>query len=273
LTKALTLITYVLSRQALEAGSFMPAIEEGNFVRTIIVLLGSPGSGKGTQAALLRKLVGMPHISTGTLLRDQIIAGTELGKAVEACIKSGALVSNETVNSLVEQRTNMSDCKRGFILDGYPRTVEQARWLRTRLSEDDRIVAIDIDVNVECLIARLQCRVQCVSCPAVYNLATDAPRAEGVCDQCGGTLIHRDDDREEIVRARFSTYTENNLPLVQYFTECETYFCVNGMRTVREISAEIEKFLEESLHERSGTGRRGKDLGWSSARKTVQTFQ
>lgn len=212
--------------------------------RTIIVLLGCPGAGKGTQAPVIRKLLGIPQISTGGILRDEIVADTRLGRVVKERMKAGGLVSDDIVNHLVAQRIRKDDCALGFILDGYPRTVQQAQTFQMELTDTEEIVAMDIDVDIETLVLRLKSRLQCKCCNAVYNLETATPRFEGLCDHCGIGLVQRDDDREEVVRERFRTYQDHTRPLVEYFQGYGVYHRVDGMKPTDEVSRSITKILQ-----------------------------
>jgi adenylate kinase len=219
-------------------------MEVENLARTIVFLLGCPGAGKGTQAPVIRNLLGIPQISTGGILRDEIVADSELGRAVQNQMKAGKLVSDAVVNQLVAQRILKGDCASGFILDGYPRTVEQAEWFQVKIAEADEVMAIDIDVDVESLVSRLKTRLQCKCCNAVYNVATAAPRIEGLCDHCGIGLVQRDDDREDIIRERFHTYQNHTRPLVEYFRRFGVYHRIDGMRSAGEVSQSISFILQ-----------------------------
>jgi adenylate kinase len=185
---------------------------------TAIVLFGSPGSGKGTQAKKLTLALGVPHISTGDMLRDRIRSGAESGTAVVATMQSGALVADDVVNRMVEKRLSEADAARGFILDGYPRTLEQARhlvgWLRTRRI-CDVVIHLAVDYNV--IIARLTGRRQCPRCGTLYNIASQPPRVDGLCDKDGEKLVIREDDREPVIRGRLEAYERQTRPVLDYF--------------------------------------------------------
>ncbi|MBK9169346.1 MAG: adenylate kinase [Bryobacterales bacterium] len=185
---------------------------------TAVVLFGPPGSGKGTQAKLLRDQLGIPHISTGDMLRQHIEAGDDVGRAIEAMMRSGGLVPDDMVNGLVRERLAAGDCQGGFILDGYPRTEPQARtlaeWLDSRLV-GQVVIHLLVDYNV--IIARLTGRRQCASCGALYNLVSQPPSREGVCDRDGGPLILRADDSEDVIRQRLEAYEKQTRPVLNYF--------------------------------------------------------
>jgi len=187
------------------------------FVKAI-VLFGSPGSGKGTQAKMLHQCLGIPHVSTGDMLRDGIRHGAELGTAVAATMQSGALVSDEVVNRMVETRLTEPDAAEGFVLDGYPRTLAQAghlaHWLDGR-GIRELVIYLAVDYNI--VIARLTGRRQCPRCGTLYNLATQAPREDEVCDLDGEKLVIRDDDNVEVIRERLDAYDRQTRPVLDYF--------------------------------------------------------
>jgi adenylate kinase len=183
-----------------------------------IVLFGSPGSGKGTQAKMLTRCLGVPHISTGDMLRDRIRAGSEAEKALDATMHSGALVSDEVVNEMVKERLCESDAVTGFILDGYPRTLDQAEHLSEWLAgRGVREVVIHLAVDYNIIIARLTGRRQCPRCGTLYNVASHPSRVEGVCDLDGERLAIREDDREPVVRGRLDAYERQTRPVLEYF--------------------------------------------------------
>jgi adenylate kinase len=183
-----------------------------------IVLFGSPGSGKGTQAKMLMQCLGIPHISTGDMLRDQIKSDGDVGRAVGAKMAVGSLVSDEVVNRMVQERLSQPDAAKGFILDGYPRTIAQAeplcQWLDRR---GIREVVIHLAVDYNIIIARLTGRRQCPLCGTLYNLATQPPRVDSVCDLDGEPLVIRDDDREAVIRERLDAYDRQTRPVLEYF--------------------------------------------------------
>jgi adenylate kinase len=183
-----------------------------------VVLFGSPGSGKGTQSKLLVEAHGIPQISTGDMLRAHVRHGNSVGTAVESKLKAGILVKDEVVNSLVEQRLAEADTVRGFILDGYPRTVAQAEKLCGILESrgmQELVIHLVVDYNV--IIARLTGRRQCPVCGTLYNLIFKAPKVPGVCDLDGAKLIVREDDRESVIRERLEEYQQQTRPILDYF--------------------------------------------------------
>jgi adenylate kinase len=186
--------------------------------RLCLILFGAPGSGKGTQAKLLKQSLALPHISTGDMLRERVARRDELGLQVERILQAGGLVPDATVNALVADRIEQPDCAPGFILDGYPRTVSQAEILAEGLRS--RVIAtvvvyLKVDYNV--IVARLAGRRQCSVCGALYSLSPNAPTVSEVCDYDGSTLVVRDDDREEVVTERLKAYDRKTSPVLEYF--------------------------------------------------------
>jgi adenylate kinase len=190
----------------------------GPLARTAVILFGPPGSGKGTQSKLLVARFGIPQISTGDMLRDHIARGDAIGKSIEALMKAGSLVPDELVNELVRVRVAELDCANGFILDGYPRTRQQAEVLTKLLRELDRdelVIHLVVDYNV--IIARISGRRVCPKCGTLYNSSSRPPRIAGICDLDGTPLVIREDDREEVVRERLEAYEQQTRPLIEYF--------------------------------------------------------
>ena len=185
-----------------------------------LVLFGSPGSGKGTQSKLLMERLGIPQISTGDMLRDHIRRGDEVGKAISGLMSAGLLVPDELVNALVAERLAEPDSRNGFILDGYPRTRQQAEvlvGLLKRLGMEEVVIHLVVDYNV--ISARLTQRRVCPKCGTLYNSASRPSRIPGICDLDGETLEIRDDDRESVVRERLDSYERQTRPLIEYFRE------------------------------------------------------
>jgi adenylate kinase len=183
-----------------------------------IVLFGPPGSGKGTQAKLLRDCLRVPHISTGDMLRERVRSGAENGSAVAAKLQSGALVRDELVNCLVAERISQPDAAQGFILDGYPRTIAQAEYLSGLLEPHGlRQVVVYLSVDYNMIIVRLCARRQCPVCGTLYNMVSQAPKMDEVCDLDGHALIVREDDREDVIRDRLDAYDRQSRPVLDYF--------------------------------------------------------
>ena len=186
-----------------------------------IVFLGPPGAGKGTQASTLSSIQRIPHISTGDMFRQAVNNQTATGLEAKRYMDSGALVPDEVTIHIVKDRLSMEDCAQGFILDGFPRTAEQAQALDSMLEDLgeqlDAVVCINIDS--EALIKRLSGRRTCKGCGALFHVGYSPPREEGVCDQCGGALFQRDDDKEDTVRRRLEVYGEHTLPLIRFYRD------------------------------------------------------
>jgi len=212
--------------------------------RKIVILLGHPGAGKGTQARAIMYRLDIPQISTGDMLREAVAKKTSFGREAKAKMDSGELVSDSIVNGIVAERTLRDDCKKGFILDGYPRTVQQADTFNKSMTKNDRLFVIEIGANSDVLTNRLTGRWICPGCGEIYNTFSRAPRVEGVCDVCGWSLFHRSDDREDLVRERFRTYKEETHPLVQYYDTLGVYHRVDGLRPIEEVTKEILSLVD-----------------------------
>lgn len=211
-----------------------------------LILLGPPGAGKGTQAKMLVERFGVPQISTGDILRAAVKEGTPMGVKAKSCMDSGALVPDEVVVGIVEERLQKDDCAAGFILDGFPRTVPQADALTTTLSalNKDLDSVVSLEVDIEALVARLAGRRACKLCGAGYHLQYEPPTKAGVCDACGGDLIQRDDDQEETIRNRMAVYLDQTLPLVEYYGKSGLLSKVDGMAPIEEVRSAILEALQ-----------------------------
>ena len=216
-------------------------------MKSTIVLLGPPGSGKGTQGEKLSDELGYTRLSTGDMLREAVRNGTDLGKKAKEYMDSGALVPNDLIIGLMKEK--IAQAKGGVILDGFPRTVEQADALAEQLDVD---LALNLDVADEELINRLTKRRSCPDCNAVYHLIYNPPKqegvcdkcGEGVCDKCGGKLYQRDDDKEETVLNRLKVYRENTMPLIDYYAKKGTLVTIEGVGSIDEIFAKVEKAVQ-----------------------------
>jgi len=211
-----------------------------------VILFGAPGSGKGTQGELLEKSFGFPRISTGDLLRRAVREGTPLGKQAEAFMADGRLVSDEIVQGLVRERIDSPDCGRGYILDGFPRTVAQAEAIEDMDGDRPEIV-IGIEVRPEVLVRRLSGRRICPACQAVYNLTVQPPREAGVCDSCGTRLIQRPDDTPEVIRERIKVYHAQTEKLRDFYLRKDVYRAVDGERPIGEIFDELTRIVDAAL--------------------------
>lgn len=211
-----------------------------------IVLLGAPGSGKGTQAQRLTDIYNIPQISTGDLLRAAVAAGTELGKKAKIAMDSGGLVSDDIVLGMIRERLQQPDAANGFILDGFPRNLTQAASLDSLLAEVGQPIdaGLLIDVDFDILLKRLTGRLSCKDCSTVYNRYFSPPTQEGVCDKCGSTnLYHRADDNEETIGNRLKVYEENTAPLINYYADQGLLKRVNGIGEMEDITKAIQAEL------------------------------
>jgi len=215
----------------------------------IIVLMGAPGAGKGTQARLLQERLHLPQISTGDIFRSLKSAHTPLAQEVREIMERGQLVPDELTIRLVKERTAQDDCKNGYILDGFPRTPAQARSLEQLAAEQQNdITAVLIDVALELLEKRMTGRRSCPVCNEIYNIYFKPPRVDNVCDlHPEATLIQRADDNSETVRARLTTYEEQTRPLVEYYKTAGLLYTVDGTREPEEIYEDIVRILPQ-LH-------------------------
>ena len=208
-----------------------------------IVLLGPPGSGKGTHGKRLMEALGMPLISTGDILREAIAQETRLGRAAQEDVKAGRLVADETVLGLIETRLESKDAQAGFILDGFPRTVAQADGLKKILGGWNIDHVVNLVVPAEVVVSRLQERWQCGQCGAIYNTKTAPPKVAGICDRCGGNLKQREDDRPEAVRTRLQVYDRETAPLVDYYKREGTLRNVDASGPAEKVYAALERAI------------------------------
>ncbi|MDD7113530.1 MAG: adenylate kinase [Lachnospiraceae bacterium] len=212
-----------------------------------IIMLGAPGAGKGTQAKMLSERYGIPHISTGDIFRMNIKNNTELGQKAKGYMDAGQLVPDELVVDLVVDRIKAKDCMKGFILDGFPRTIPQAEALDYALNNQNEKIdyAINVDVPDENIIRRMSGRRACVGCGATYHLVYNPTKKEGVCDVCGEKLILRDDDKPETVQKRLNVYHEQTQPLIDYYNKKEVILTVDGTQDIDVVYSEITKVLDK----------------------------
>jgi adenylate kinase len=218
-----------------------------------VILLGAPGAGKGTQAKLLAARYHIPQISTGDILRDNVARETELGKQADPIMKSGNLVPDELMLSMVGERLGQPDCDRGFILDGFPRTVGQAKWLDDYLDRRSfgghRLppVVINIEVGYNQLLQRLTGRRSCPVDGKIYNIYFQPPQKDEVCDSCGAPLAQRKDDREDVISRRLKEYEAQTLPLVDYYRKKGRLHELNGELPLDQVTAETVSVIEEAV--------------------------
>jgi len=213
-----------------------------------VVLLGPPGAGKGTQSKRIMERYQIPQISTGDLLRYNVVQGTELGRIAKSVMDRGELVSDDLVCEMVRQRLKQPDCKRGYVLDGFPRTEAQAGWLDALL--DDRLfdnsrptrawpIVIRLDVDYNQLLLRISGRRSCPTCGRIYNVHFQPPRVEGICDVDGSKLITRNDDRLEVIQPRLAAYQEQTAPVADYYQRTGRLISVNGDQPMDAVTKQI----------------------------------
>ncbi|HHQ69531.1 MAG TPA: adenylate kinase [Halothiobacillaceae bacterium] len=211
-----------------------------------IVLLGAPGSGKGTQARQLVEHFGVVQISTGDLLRQAVADNTELGQKAKKAMDNGELVSDDIVLSMIKDRLQQPDTDNGVILDGFPRNLAQAKALEELMADIKCPLdaAVLLDVPLDSLMQRLTGRLTCQDCGAVFNKYTNPPRKDGICDECGGKLIQRGDDNETTVRQRLETFTEQTEPLIDFYKKQNKLISIDGTQDIDTISAEFKDVLK-----------------------------
>ena len=212
-----------------------------------VVMLGAPGAGKGTQAEMIADKYNVPHVSTGDIFRANIKEGTELGKEAQAYMNKGLLVPDELTVKILLDRVAKDDCKNGYVLDGFPRTIAQAETLDKALHElgDAIDFAINVDVPDENIVSRMSGRRACVDCGATYHIVHIPPKAEGICDKCGKELILRDDDRPETISRRLDVYHEQTQPLIEFYDRKGVLKTIDGTVDMKEVFAAIVTILGE----------------------------
>ena len=210
-------------------------------------MLGAPGAGKGTQAKKIAEKYSVPHISTGDIFRANIKNGTELGKKAKEYMDQGLLVPDELTCDVVVDRIQQDDCKNGYILDGFPRTIPQAKALDAALAKmgEKMDYAIDVDVPDENIVKRMGGRRACTGCGATYHIVFNAPKTEGICDTCGEKLVLRDDDKPETVQKRLSVYHDQTQPLIDYYSAAGILKTVDGTVDMEDVFAAIVDILGE----------------------------
>ena len=212
-----------------------------------IIMLGAPGAGKGTQAKQIAAKYEIPHISTGDIFRANIKNGTELGKKAKEYMDQGMLVPDELTCDLVMDRIAQDDCARGFVLDGFPRTIPQAEALTNALTKIGQSMdyAIDVDVPDENIVNRMSGRRACLNCGATYHVVFNPTKTEGVCDACGNETVLRDDDKPETVQKRLSVYHDQTQPLIDYYRNMNILKSVDGTKPLNEVFSDIVAILGE----------------------------
>ena len=212
-----------------------------------IIMLGAPGAGKGTQAKMIAEKYGIPHVSTGDIFRANIKNGTELGMEAKKYMDKGLLVPDELTVKILLDRVAKEDCEKGYVLDGFPRTIHQADVLEEALNKiGDKIdFAIDVDVPDENIIRRMSGRRACLSCGATYHIEHVPPKTEGICDKCGQELVLRDDDKAETVKNRLNVYHEQTQPLIEFYEKKGVLKSVDGTVDMKDVFAAIVGILGE----------------------------
>ena len=210
-----------------------------------MILLGAPGAGKGTQAERLCKVLNIPTISTGNILRAAVKNGTPTGKQAEAYMKAGKLVPDEVMMGIIHDRLDEDDCKNGYILDGFPRTIPQAESLTEALAANGEAIdfALNVDVPDANIVNRMAGRRACLKCGATYHIQFAAPKKEGICDKCGSELVLRDDDKPETVQKRLEIYHDQTHPLIEYYEKKGVLHTVDGTQTMEDVFKNITDIL------------------------------
>lgn len=211
--------------------------------KMVIILLGPPGSGKGTQAKKISEKLALPHISTGDLFRENLSKGTELGKRVKSYMESGNLVPDDIVIEMLMARVAQPDCKKGYLLDGFPRSLPQAEALQKQLGEDVNLIVLNIKVDDDVIVKRIEGRMTCDQCGEIYNRYFSPPSHEGVCDQCGGTLGQRSDDNATVIRERLNVYHKQTAPLESFYEKKGVLHTVDGQQNPDVVFNALMKFV------------------------------
>lgn len=222
---------------------YIYGIEMGSRPKQIVILLGPPGSGKGTQAERISQTLGIPHISTGDLFRENISKGTELGKKAKTFMDAGQLVPDSLVLDMLFDRVSKPDARNGYLLDGFPRTIPQAEAFDGKLCGEERVIAINLQVPSCVIEERAASRLTCPGCASVYNLKIKPPKVAGQCDKCQSKLTRRPDDQPEVVRERLNVYERQTAPLIQYYTRKNILYNVNGQNPPDQVFTDIMQVL------------------------------
>ncbi len=208
-----------------------------------LILLGPPGSGKGTQATLLKEALHLPHISTGDLLREHIRRDTELGREAKTFMDKGQLVPDPLILNMFFERIEAPDCHKGYILDGVPRTLPQAESVQSHLEKKAKIVVVNLSLNDDKVIERLANRLTCEKCGTSYHLLYSPPKHKGICDRCSGKLIQRSDDTETVIRERLNVYRKQTEPLIAFYTHLGLLHTIPCDQPKEKIYATLIAFL------------------------------
>lgn len=211
--------------------------------KMVIILLGPPGSGKGTQAKKISEKLSLPHISTGDLFRENLSKGTELGKKVKSYMESGNLVPDEIVIDMLMSRVAAPDCEHGYLLDGFPRSLPQAEALQKQLGSNVKLVVLNIKVDDEAIVKRIEGRMTCDDCGQIYNRYFSPPKTDSVCDLCGGKLSQRSDDNATVIRERLNVYHKQTAPLEGYYQKMGVLHTVNGEQDPNKVFNDLMKSI------------------------------
>jgi adenylate kinase len=220
--------------------------------RIAVIILGPPGAGKGTQARKICESLKYPHISTGDMLREVMNSDTDLGRKAKEFMSAGNLVPDDLVDAIVAERLGREDCRQGFVLDGYPRTIAQAEFLRSLFAKDGTstlILGIEVEDNES--VERLSSRWTCPTCRKTFSARLDSSKAGSRCDECGGELVQRKDDAAGVIAERLQVYHKVTKPLIQYYREQDTYIPIDGKRTAKEVFSAIAGILKNRMKQHS----------------------
>ncbi len=212
--------------------------------RTVVILLGPPGSGKGSQAALLKQTLHLPHLSTGDLLREHVSRQTPLGKIAKNYIDQGKLVPDGIILDMIIERIAREDCKKGFLLDGFPRTLVQAEELNKRLHQEDTVYILSFEIEDEMIIKRITGRLICSKCSTPYHSEFSPPKVPHICDLCQGELYQRADDTRSVIEKRLAVYHEQTAPLIRYYKNSPNFHPLNANIPKKELNEQVIKILK-----------------------------
>jgi len=216
--------------------------------KTVVILLGPPGSGKGTQAKRLSEELNIPHISTGDLFRENLRKQTALGKKVKHYLDSGNLVPDAIVVDMLKERVSQPDCHNGYLLDGFPRTLPQAEELEAILDDHVKLHVINLSVADDLIVKRIEGRLSCTKCGRIYNKYFSPPSHEGTCDECDGELVHRSDDNAEVIKERLKVYHEQTAPLEAYYQKKGVLKTVNGEQNPDAVFEELVQQFNSTVN-------------------------
>ena len=223
-----------------------PALELKNLKTQtlVLILLGPPGAGKGTQGEMLQTALDVPHISTGNLLRSNIKEETSLGDKAKGFMDAGKLVPDDLILDILFSRVTEKDCSNGYILDGFPRTLDQAKAYHARLNEDTKTVALNLELQDGVIIQRLSSRMVCSGCSSPFHLQHSPPKRKGICDHCNSHLIKRNDDKEEVIKKRLTVYHAQTAHLITYYSKNQSFKGVSCTQPIEKVLDEILEYLK-----------------------------